>query len=595
MPKQKVFSVKIGGQAGQGVKSAGLMFAKVATRSGYQIYDYIEYPSLIRGGHNVIQITISSTEVTAPVKKVDLLVALNQETIDRHLSELEDGCGIIFDSGAALNLSQVGPEIDQFPLPLGQLAQEAGGKELLSNTVALGVLLALLGGEKSKLADLISREFANKGEEMIRINLQAMEMGYNYAIEHFAANLQPILVPQTMEKPLMIVNGNEAISLGAIAGGVRFASIYPMTPITSILQVLALHQQEYDYIYKQPEDEIAAINMAIGASFAGARSMVATSGGGFCLMTEGYGLAGITETPVVIIEGMRPGPATGLPTWTEQGDLNFVLHSHQGEFPKIVLAAGDGKEAFELTRQAFNLADKYQTPVVVLVDKTICENDQSYPLFETTFPKETGKIASVKTENYQRYQPEDDGISQRSFPGQGNFFIASSYEHTPLGLTTEDKDIRVSQMKKRMAKLETCQAEDMPTPKLFGPEGADLTFVSWGSNKGAILQAIKDLPNVNFLHLTWLNPFPVEAVKNILQQAKYLVGVECNYSGQLMSLIREKTGIDILDQMLRYDGRPFFPEEIADKIKTVLEKPADQTFLDKGQAAEKEYLTLANE
>ncbi|MCL5784104.1 MAG: 2-oxoacid:acceptor oxidoreductase subunit alpha [Patescibacteria group bacterium] len=571
MLDKKIFSLKIGGQAGQGVKSVGLMLAKVASRSGFHIYDCTEYPSLIRGGHNVMQICFSAEEITAPIRRLDFLIALNQQTIDLHRDELVLGSGILFDSKGSLDLSVVGQGINQFPMPLSQLANEAGGKELLSNIVAIGGSLALLGGNLAILKDLISAEFGDKGEEIVRINHQAAELGFNYARENFADKLQQVMAPFSSIETNMIVNGNEAAALGAIAGGVQFAAIYPMTPITSIINVLAANQEKYGFIFKQPEDEIAAINMAIGASVAGARSMVATSGGGFCLMTEGYGLAGIMETPVVIVEGMRPGPATGVPTWSEQGDLQFVLHAHQGDFPRIVLAAGDAKEAFFLTMEAFNLADKYQTPVVVIVDKNICENDQSFPLFDlSSYQQFRGKLTGEKLVDYRRYEDQADGISMRTLPGSGNFFIASSYEHDSQGLTTEDEKERVVQMKKRMTKLETCAHEDMPSPQLFGPEEARVTFVSWGSNKGSILQAMKDFPDVNFLHLTWMNPFPSEVVKTILQKASYLVGVECNYSGQLMDLIREKTGIEILDKMLKYDGRPFYPEEIAEKIESIL-------------------------
>jgi 2-oxoglutarate ferredoxin oxidoreductase subunit alpha len=369
----------------------------------------------------------------------------------------------------------------------------------------------------------------------------------------------------------MILNGDEACALGAISAGLQFASIYPMSPISPILAVLAQHQEEFGYIYKQPEDEIAAINMAVGASFAGARSMVATSGGGFCLMTEGYGLAGITETPLVIIEGMRGGPATGLPTWSEQGDLRFVLHAHQGEFPKIILAAGDSKEAFDLTIQAFNLSDKYQTPVVVLLDKNICDSDQSFVMFNTSDYKiDRGKLVDKLIPDYHRYKMEQDGISPRALPGSGNFFLANSDEHDETGYSTEEIEIRNRQMQKRMKKLQTCANQDMKGTQLFGPKEADLTIVSWGSNKGPILESIKKFPNINYLHLTWISPFPAEELKSYLHKAHRLLNIECNFSGQMAGLIKEQTGIAISDNLLKYDGRPFFVEEITEKIESIL-------------------------
>lgn len=567
MANSEMFTIKIGGQAGQGIKSAGLMLAKVATRSGYHIYDYSEYPSLVRGGHNAMQISISQEVVTFTNKKVDFLIALNQETIDLHQGELAPGSEIVFDEEDGLNLSKVDGEIKCYPIPLTKLATAAGGQQLLKNTVALGATAAFLGVSLEILKELVQAEFADKSLELLRANDQALVLGFDFATTHFSDQLRKVLMPLQSNEPQMIVNGNEAIALGSIAAGMQFTSIYPMTPTSSILQVLADHQEEYGYIYKQPEDEISAINMAIGASFAGARAMTATSGGGFCLMSEGLGLSAMTETPLVIIEGMRPGPATGMPTWTEQGDLLFVLHAHQGDFPRIVLAAGDAQEAFHLTMQAFNLADKYQCSVVLIVDKNICENDQSFSIFDTaSFEFYRGKYSAVPVPSYQRFELEDIGVSTRTIPGVGNFFIANSDEHNSLGYSSEKIEDRVSQMQKRMSKIEACAKYDMPAPQIFGPEKADLTIVSWGSNKGSILQALKQLPNVNFLHLTWMNPFPTEVVTQILSNAQNILDVEANYSGQLASLIREKTGIEIKNKLLKYDGRPIYPEEVITKI-----------------------------
>lgn len=288
-------------------------------------------------------------------------------------------------------------------------------------------------------------------------------------------------------------------------------------------------------------------------------------------MTEGYGLAGMTETPIVIIMGMRAGPATGLPTWSEQGDLRFVLHAHQGDFPRIVMAAGDGKEAFDLTMQAFNLAEKYQTPVVVLVDKNICEDDQSFPYFDvSTYRIERGKYTIEKINDYKRYALEEDGISLRTIPGTDNFFLANSDEHNAYGYSNEESLNRKEQHKKRMTKLLTCETKDMPAPTLYGPKNSDITIVSWGNNKGSIIQSMKKFPNVNFLHLTWMNPFPADAVKKILSGAKHIVDIECNYTAQMAGLILEKTGIEIEDKFLKYDGRPFFVEEISEKLRKLM-------------------------
>lgn len=571
MAKLEFTSIKIGGLAGQGVKSVGLMFAKLATRSGYHIYDYTEYPSLIRGGHNVMQILISKDMVTAPSSRTDLLVALNQETITRHKSEIPSGGGIIFDAEKKFDFSLVNKDINLFLVPLSKLANEAGGKELLINTVAMGVVAALLGGDLEILKNLISEEFSDKKPEIVQMNHRAVEAGYNFALENFKDKVQTKLAPLPDVVPNMILNGNDAAALGAVAGGLQFASVYPMTPITGTLHLLASFQKKYGFIYKQPEDEISAINMAIGAAFAGVRAFTATSGGGFCLMTEAYGLAGITETPLVILMGMRTGPATGMPTWSGQGDLRFMLSAAQDDFPRIVLAAGDGKEVFDLTMKAFNLAEKYQAPVIVLVDKNICENDQSFEYFdESSYVVNRGKLTLDKKDNFKRYELSPDGISTRSIPGTGNFFMANSYEHDEYGFDTEESDMRIKQHEKRMSKLITCEKEDMPEPLLCGPEKADLTIVSWGSNKGSILQAIKEFQNVNYLHLAWMNPFPAEAVKRILSSSKSILGMECSYTAQLMGLITEKTGIEIKNKFLKYDGRPFFVEEVSKKISEIL-------------------------
>lgn len=533
---ENIFTFKIGGSAGQGIKSMGLIFAKVATRSGYHVYNYSEYPSLIRGGHNVVAVNFSLQEVTAPKKSTDFLVALNQETINRHSSELAPGSVVLFESETTMDLSALDKSVNLFPIPLSKLGR-------YPNSVAMGATIALLGGSLEILNNLVTEEYSDE------TNLGAVKAGYDYALANFPQKIVNVLSVQNNVTTKIVVSGNDAIAMGAIAAGMQFAAVYPMTPINQIINVLAANQEKYGYIFKQPEDEISGINMAIGASFAGSRAMVATSGGGFCLMTEGYGLAAMTEIPLVIVEGMRPGPATGLPTWNEQGDLNFILHAHQGDFPRIVLAAGDATEAFYLTMQAFNLADKYQTPVILLVDKNICESDQS-----------------VETFNFKKipyYHPE------RLLPGTGHHIFANSDEHDVEGYSTEEADQRHTQMERRMKKLETCAKEDMAEPELFGPQEAPTTIVSWGSNKGAILEALKSLPDVNYLHMTWFSPFPAEAVIQRLSTSKKIISVEANYSGQMTGLIREKTGIEIKDTLFKYDGRPIYSEEIVNKIKSL--------------------------
>ncbi|KKS03173.1 MAG: Pyruvate flavodoxin/ferredoxin oxidoreductase domain protein [candidate division WWE3 bacterium GW2011_GWF2_41_45] len=571
-----IISVKIGAEAGQGVKSAGLMLAKLAIRSGYHIYNHIEYPSLIKGGHNVLQVNISKEEVTAPRKVNDILIALNQDTINKHVTEFAGEAGLIYDSEAKIDTSKVPSTVALIGVPLSKIAKEAGNSDLLINTVALGAVTAVLGGNLIILNGLISEEFGSKGDEVVKVNVTAAENGFKFVTENYKQHLKNSLSPlESLSNfvPYMAIDGNESVALGAISAGLQYAAIYPMSPISNILAVLAENQEKYGYIYKQPEDELSAINMAIGASYAGARAMTSTSGGGFCLMTEGYGLAGMTETPLVIIEGMRPGPATCLPTWSDQGDLQMILNAHQGDFPRIVLAAGDAKEVFELTMKAFNLADKYQTPVVLIIDKNICENAQSFPLYEyPEYKIDRGKLNMQKIEGYKRYASDPEGISQRTIPGVGNFFIANSDEHDEEGYSNEESDNRNRMMEKRMTKLKTCKEQDMEKPQLFGPESAEITIVSWGSNKGTITQALKSLENVNYVHINWMSPFPAEALTEMLSKSKYILNVECNYTGQMERLIRENTKININESFLKYDGRQIYPEEIIDKVNNIRSK-----------------------
>jgi 2-oxoglutarate ferredoxin oxidoreductase subunit alpha len=539
-----VTTIKIGGAAGQGVKSAGQLLAKLALRSGYQIYCHTEYGSLIKGGHNVIQVNVSKDPVTAPRKTTNFLVAFNQETIDRYCGELLPGAGVLIDPKASINIPSGLKKSGVCQVPLLSIAKETGSGDQGINVVAVGAITALLGGDLQLLKDVVKSAFADDSDMVVASNLKAVEGGYSYIVANLAESVGKALLPSNKVSPLMMVNGNEALALGVIAGGLKFASIYPMTPITNLLTILASYQEKYGFVFRQPEDEIAAINQAIGASYAGARSLVATSGGGFCLMTEGLGLAGMTETPLVVIEGMRPGPATGLPTWSEQGDLQFVLHAHQGEFPRIVLAPGDVEEAFYLARQSFDLAEKYRLPVIILVDKNLCESDQSCKVFDTNF---------------------SGGASRQGLrPGDGAFFITNSNEHDATGFSSDKAYDHISQTRRRMQKLVDCEKEDLPAPVLYGPAKATITIVSWGSNKGAILEALKSLPHANYLHLTWLNPFPRDSVVRILSQSERVVSIEANYSGQLANLIQEKTGLGIVSRFLKYDGRPIYPEEIVE-------------------------------
>ncbi len=561
---EPAFTFKIGGEAGFGIMSAGVLFSRIAVRSGYHAFNYVEYPSLVRGGHNVAQTTVGEKPVRSPRQSTDLLVALNQETIDLHKHELSAGSYVIYDNERGSSLVGSGRGVIALALPIHRLAKEIGGTLLTRNTLVLGAVVALLGGDLKHLLDIISESFSHKQPEIVEKNHAVCRAGHDYMIKNYPDKIRPALKQRRAAGDLMIVSANQSVALGAVAAGMKFAAIYPMTPTSNILHTLAPLQEKFGFAYVQPEYEISAINMAIGASFAGARSMVATSGGGFCLMAEGYGLAGMTETPLVIVEGMRGAPATGLPTWNEQGDLRFILHAHQGDFPRIILAPGDAEEAFYLTLEAFNLADKYQTPVVLLLDKHLCESQSSVtPFAYGDYQVKRGQLTDHPAEDYQRYACTPDGISPRAIPGAGSHILANSDEHDETGYSCEDAANRRKQMEKRMAKLETCAQEDMPEPVLYGPAKAGTTLVSWGSNKGAILDAIQDNPDVNFLQLAWINPFPAKAVRRILGRARRIINIECNYTAQLAGIIKEKTGIEIKENFLKFDGRPVYPGEIS--------------------------------
>jgi 2-oxoglutarate/2-oxoacid ferredoxin oxidoreductase subunit alpha len=381
--------------------------------------------------------------------------------------------------------------------------------------------------------------------------------------------------------PTILISGNEAASVGAIKAGLKFVAEYPMTPSSSILSFMAANEYNYNIVVKHTEDEIAAVNMLCGSAMAGARSLTATSGGGFALMTEGLGMAGISETPFVIIESMRTGPSTGMPTYTEQSDLRFAIHASQGEFPRLICAPGDVDESFFETYKMFNLTDRTQTPGIILMDKHLSESSKTTKPFDTSKLKiERGKLMTdaqmQNTKDFKRYLVTEDGISPRSIPGQPNgLYVSTSYEHREDGFSDEEPHMRNAQVEKRARKLNAIREEEV-APKIYGDKDADLTIVSWGSNKGMVLEAMKWLNKeglkVNFMQILWIVPFPVKKIAEVLSKAKKTLMVEQNFEAQMKGLIREKTGIDIKNVLLKYDGRPFDPEEIYAKAKEVMSK-----------------------
>lgn len=559
---------KIGGEAGYGIMTTGLIFGKACCRLGLNVFDYVEYPSLIRGGHNAYQVNVSASPVYSQAQPVDLLVALNRETVVRHKDELSIQSAIIYDPDQVnLDQKEFSSQVKLYPVPLVKLAISLGADKLMMNNVALGASFALLGNEIDTLLTVIADTFSGKDPTISEFNQNAAKAGFDYVKTHFKEPFSHSLQKVESEKKILLT-GNEAVGVGAIKAGCKFFALYPMTPINGLLHFASSHAKKYGFVYKQPEDEIAGINMAIGASFAGVRSLVGTSGGGFSLMTEGLGLAAMTETPLVLVLGQRPGPSSGMPTWTDQGDLAFALNASQGEFLRIVLAPGDVEECFDLTVEAFNIADRYQTPVIILVDKYLSEGHKSLEaknIIDKNITIDRGKLANDLAD-YKRYKLTEDGISPRTLPGQA-YFVANSYEHEESGLSSEEANIKKNMTEKRSKKFHLL-AGKLPSLKVFGPKDAQITLIGWGSTKGPVLEALKQLPNVSYIHLDHINPFPKESVLTLLQRSKRAVLVENNHTAQMAGWIRMQTGFEIKEKLLKYDGRPFYPEEIIAYVKS---------------------------
>jgi 2-oxoglutarate ferredoxin oxidoreductase subunit alpha len=579
--KDNGLSWKIGGEAGYGIITTGFIFAKVCSRAGLHVFDHIEYPSLIRGGHNTYQVRAEVEEVFSHVKHVDLLVALNEETIDKHKEELAPGGGIIYD-GDVIPLSKEDlrrEDVKLYHIPLLRLAEESGGRRIMINSVALGASFALIGFDFEMISDVIRDVYRGKAKETIEFNIKAAKLGYDYVKSKEIEKDFRRKLPKVAGKRRMLLTGNEAVGLGAIKAGCKFYAAYPMTPSSSILHFMASQERNFSLVVKHTEDEIAAINMAIGAGFAGARAMTATSGGGFSLMSEALGLAAMTETPIVVVVSQRPGPSTGLPTRTEQGDLKFVLHASQGDFPRFVIAPGDIEECFYRTIEAFNLGEKYQCPVILILDKYLSESHKTAEEFDVSGIKiDRGRLLSneelERIEEFKRYEFTETGISPRTIPSQRRgIFTATGNEHDETGYLSEDKTFRTKMMDKRFRKFEQAEKE-IPEPKLFGPKDAEVTIIAWGSTKGPVKEAMRllgrDGVKANFLQILYISPFPTKTVSKIIETSKRTVIVENNKTAQLASLIKEKTGKEIEHKILKYDGRQFFPTEIYQRVKEVL-------------------------
>jgi 2-oxoglutarate ferredoxin oxidoreductase subunit alpha len=578
MPKNKM-TFKIGGEAGQGIESSGVGFAQALARCGLYVFGLQSYMSRIRGGHNFYQIRASESPLYSHTDEVHLLMALLPETIERHGHEVVAGGAIVYDEDIEVDMGDLkGRGVKTFPVPLVKIAEEVGNK-VMANTAAFGVAVGVTECHFDRMATIIRDNFAKKGQKVVDANLEVGRKAYDYARERYAADFDYKMEP--VEGPSrMVINGNQALSLGALLGGCRFMSAYPMTPASSILEWLATHAARYGLVVKHSEDEIAALCMAIGASHVGTRAMTATSGGGFSLMVEALGLAGMTETPVVIVEAQRPGPSTGMPTRTEQGDLLFMLRASQGEFPRIVLTPGTVEQCFHAGWRAFNLAEKYQCPVIILVDNFLANSVRSIERADFDFEGveiDRGEFLTWEeldklSDGYKRYAITETGISPRARPGHPNaVFVACSDEHTEDGhFADEDPQNRARMVQKRLRKLEVA-VEEMRVPTLYGPEQADITLIGWGSSYGPVREAVDRFnagkEKVNFLHFVDVWPLPEDKIRPLLESAKRLVAVENNATGQLARLLRAYTGVQVDDLILRFDGRPFSPEYVLDRLQ----------------------------
>ena len=579
MSNKNNLSWLIGGQAGYGIMRSGMIFAKAILRGGLYVFVNNEYPSLIRGGHNTVKVRVSPEEIFSQIDYVDLLVALNKETIQLHIPELHSGSGIIYD-GETIKVEDIElpTGVKLFNVPFKKLIKEHELKEIVMNTIGIAASFGILGYDLSILLDVIEEEFKGKSE-VIEMNRKAAEMGYNYAKERYNHSFDCSLEPISKGKKRILLTGNEAVALGAIRAGLKIYAAYPMTPASSILHYLAAKQREMNLVVFQTESEIAAINAAIGAAFAGVRAMTGTSGGGFSLMTEALGLAAMTETPLVVVVSQRPGPSTGLATRTAQGDLRFVLHASQGEFPRFIIAPGDVNEAFYYTAEMFNLVEKYQVPGIVLIDKYLSESSKTTDtLNEDKIKIDRGKLFLEENQkDYKRYEFTEDGVSPRAIPGlKGTIFRVTGDEHDEYGYTIEEEDLAIAMVDKRFKKLKFMEDEmnHYEPVKVYGDKNAKTALIFWGSTKGIVLEAYKFLEkegiSARLVQVVFMSPFPTEAFLKAIDGAEDLILIEANKTALLGSLIRENALMNIDKQIKKYGGRPFNPIEIAEKVKEVL-------------------------
>jgi len=541
-------SILIGGEAGDGTKLAGKLIGKILNQIGYSVFIYDDYQSLIRGGHNFSIIRAKDKDVKIHQNDIDVLIALNQETIEFHKKRLKRGGIIIYDSSNIESQRGIG-------IKMLEIAQKLGLPKVLRNAIALGALCKILGLDFKILEKVIKENLETYQKE----NIKLAKVGFEEPERKFELN-------RLLAKPKILLTGNEAIALGAVQAGLSIYIAYPMTPSTSILHFLAEHKDEFGIQVIQPENEIAGILMVEGAVYAGKRAMIGTSGGGFALMTEALSLAGMAELPILIVLSQRAAPSTGVPTYTMQADLLFAINAGHGEFQKIVVAPGDAKQAFYLTGELLNLVWKFQVPGILISDKHLSESTFSVSLNVEKINKTSPKLFKGK-KGYKRYLLAKDGISPLAFPGQKNVIVkATSYEHDEYGLTTEKPEKIVRMINKRRRKKEAIikEMKKRETVKIGGKKDSKKVLITWGSNIGAVEEAADNL-GYKVIQPLYLEPFPIWAIKKEIKGAKKIVDIETNSESQLAKIL-QCHGIEVNKTILKYDTRPFTPRELEKEL-----------------------------
>jgi 2-oxoglutarate ferredoxin oxidoreductase subunit alpha len=567
----KEITLKITGEAGQGIQTIGIVLCNLFEASGLHIFANQDYMSRIRGGNNFFQLRICNNPIFTLREKSDITIALDKESVALHRDNLNAG-GILVLDKKKFNLPETNNSF--FDVPLYELATSTGGSDIFLNTVSCGVISGMTGVEFSHLEQIIKNTFSDKSDEIIKKNLAAAQAGFDFAKNNFKND--KFKINSSLVKESLFMNGNEAIALGAIRAGCKFYSAYPMSPSTSIMNTIAQYAKRFNIIVEQAEDEIAAINMIIGASFAGVRSLAATSGGGFALMVEGLSLAGMTETPIVVVDAQRPAPATGFPTRTEQADLDFLIYAGHGEFARVVYAPGTIEEAFYLTVKAFNLAEKYQIPVLIMSDQHLADSYRQVEPFDLTKAQVQrfiiSKEDSKKVSAYKRYQFTPSGISARAIPSWiDDCIYADSDEHNEEGHITEDGDMRIKMVGKRFYKKLAGLTEEIEKPVTCNLDKANTILLGFGSTYGVIKETCGQLgKDFGFMHFSQVWPFPARQVIPLLKGKRNIFTVENNAGGQLAGLLMRQAGIKASGSILRYDGRPFNLDYLVKQIREIL-------------------------